>query len=346
MVEFRKAIKKDRPQIVGVEERTEPIISGPVFPRELLDKRHVTDRSAQDLYLEGLALAAASLEWAAGDTSSGFPLLKPLDSLTNDICNWLDSEQAWKLLCMNRASSEPSYIPSHLMNVCILSTYLALRSGISSEQTHSLSKIAFLHDIGMARVKPVWNTKERLTAEQFAPIKDHPLETLKLIDETGCCEEPGAVLAAVEHHERLDGSGYPRKKTGGQISALSHILSVADIYTGMTHKRLFRDALKPFDAVRAISHLAGSSLQTEAARMFLQRMSIYPVGSGVRLNNGVLARVIASNEKQLTRPILQVISSENENFEPNQIVELNKEKLLFVREPVCLGPLDPVFNIG
>jgi len=59
MVEFRKAIKKDRPQIVGVEERTEPIISGPVFPRELLDKRHATDRSAQDLYLEGLALAAA-----------------------------------------------------------------------------------------------------------------------------------------------------------------------------------------------------------------------------------------------------------------------------------------------
>ncbi len=346
MVEFRKAIKRDKTQISVVETQAEILAAKPSFPRELLDRQPATDRSAQDLYLEGLALAAATLEWAGGDTTAEFPLNEPVEALTNDVCNWLETEQAWKLLCLTRASSEPLYLPSHLMNTCVLTTYLALRSAISAEQVNTVSKVAFLHDIGMARVKPVWTSEEKLTPEQFSPITEHPLESLKLLDTIGCCDDPGAALMAVEHHERLDGTGYPSRKTGAQISTLSNIISVADTYTAMTHKRRFRDALLPFDAVRAISQLAGRSLQIEAARLFLQRMSIYPIGSGVKLNNGIVGRVIAPNEKQLTRPVLQVVSSEGENFEPNQIIELKREKLLFVREPVCMAPLDPVFNIG
>ena len=346
MVEFRKAIKRSVPQQAAEPPRAEGGGGEFSFSSQTLLKHAPADRTAQDLYLEGLALAAAVIEWAAAPQTGGFPLSKPLGILIMDICGWMDSEQSWRLLCLSRSTSEPLYLPAHSLNVCILTTYLALNSGLPADQVFPLANIAFLHDIGMAGFSKIWDNSRILTPEQFAPIKNHPLETLKLIDGIGCCDDPGIALAAVEHHERIDGSGYPNSKNAGGISLTSHILIVADTFLAMTQKRKFREAVKPFDAVRVISQLAGRRLQTEAVRRFLQIMSIYPIGSGVRLNNGVIARVIAANEKQLTKPVVQVISGAGEFCEPDLLIDLRKEKLLFVREPVCLGPLDSIFNIG
>ena len=347
MVEFRKIIKKEEQALALAREHARAEDAESAFTsRAATGKLSSPDRSAQDLYLEGLALSAAVFEWAATGYPNDFPLQQPLASLTRDVCNWLDSDQAWKLLCLCRASSEPLYLPAHSMNACLMSAYLARYMGLTPDQTLALAVAAFLHDIGMARVEPVWDCGQKLAPDKFAPILRHPLESLKLIDCIGCCEDPGVALAAVEHHERIDGSGYPNHKRGGEVATASHILSVVDVFLAMTHKRLYREAVKPFEAVRVISQLAGRQLQTEAVRTFLQAMSIYPIGSGVRLNNGLVGRVIAANEKQLTKPVVQIVGAAGEFCETNQVIDLQKEKLLFVREAVCLGPLDPVFNIG
>ncbi|MFA6450197.1 MAG: HD domain-containing phosphohydrolase [bacterium] len=346
MVEFRKAIKKDAPAASADPSRAAGAGGDFNFSSQTLLRRPAKDRTAQSLYLEGLALAAAVIEWAAGPQTSDFPLSKPLEILVKDVCDWLDSEQSSRLLCLSRSSSEPLYLPAHSLNVCILTSYLAIRSGVPHDQVLSLSQVSLLHDIGMAGLSQYWDNSQILTPEQLAPIKNHPLETLKLIDRIGCCDDPGMALAAVDHHERVDGSGYPNSKLAGQISASAHLLAVADTFTSMTHIRKFRKAIKPFDAVRAISHLSGHKLQMEAVRKFLQIMSIYPIGSGVRLNNGVVAKVIAANEKQLTKPVVQIVTGAGEYVEIDQIIDLQKERLLFIREPVCLGPLDSSFNIG
>jgi len=82
-------------------------------------------------------------------------------------------------------------------------------------------------------------------------------------------------------------------------------------------------------------------------RNFLQIMSIYPVGSYVRINNGMVARVIGGNNTQITRPVVQVVSYANgDPAKQDFIIDLKKEKLLFIREPLNLTPLDPVFHLA
>jgi HD-GYP domain-containing protein (c-di-GMP phosphodiesterase class II) len=346
MVEFRKAIKKDLRAAAGTEhlppgEGVEFNFSG----RVPLVRRTPADRSAQDLYLEGLALAAAMIEWASG-YGGDFPLMKTLEALIRDTCDWIATDQAWRLLTLCRASSEPSYLPAHSMNVCIIAAYLAFNTGMRDDQVSTFATVAFLHDIGMANLKDILENANKLNQDQLEEVKNHPLESLKLIDSIGCCDDPGVALMAVEHHERIDGSGYPNKKAGSDISSAAHILMVADIFSAMTHGRKYREAVIPFEAVRTITHLAGRQLQSDIVRRFLQLMSIYPLGSGVRLNNGVVARVISSNEKQLTKPVVQIITPAGEFCERDQIIDLHNEKLLFIREPVSLGALDPSFNIG
>jgi HD-GYP domain-containing protein (c-di-GMP phosphodiesterase class II) len=348
MVEFRKIIKKSAHNSPGPSvfipepvETPEPVVI------ECAAKQPEPDRSIQDFYLEGLALAAAVLEWAGKDDSVGFPLLGPLDHLIEELIARLDSPETWKLLCMARASSEPSYLPAHFMNVCILATHLALSLRYTPRNVRCLSTVAFLHDTGMARVPDVWNNHGLLTPEEKTLLAPHPIESLKIIDRIGCCAEPAIALAAAEHHERIDGSGYPNSKTAADTSEASFVLSIADVFSAMTHPRLHRPAATPFEAIRSISHDADKSLKIEPVRKFLQIMSLYPIGSYARLNNGLVVKIIAGNDQHLTRPIVQVVSGPaGESPEQDRIIDLKKEKLLFVREPLNLQSLDPVFRIG
>lgn len=345
MVEFRKVIKKDTAAVLVIPaDRAEvPAESA----SEYMTKHPEPDRSSQDFFLEGLALGAAALEWAAREAPGEFPLRLPFENFIGGLLEFLNSADAWKLLSMTRACSEPSYLPSHLMNVCITTSWLAMRMGFGRRQLQWLATAAFLHDVGMARVPRVWDSPNTLSEDEKAAIAPHPIESLKMIELVGCCGDPSLALAAAEHHERADGSGYPNRKNSAELSPASHILAVADVFTAMTNPRPYRGAMAPFDAVRALSHLAGRSLHTETVRRFLQIMSIYPIGSFARLNNGMVVRVIGGNETQLTRPVVQVISgTSGEPVEGSQVIDLKKEKLLFIREPLNLPALDPVFKIG
>jgi HD-GYP domain-containing protein (c-di-GMP phosphodiesterase class II) len=363
LVEFRKTVKKE-----GVEERR-PGAEAPEFAFSARSglKHAVIDRTAQEIYLEGLVLSAAVAEWAASDARADFPLHEPLNALVGDVTNRLATDQAWALLSHCRASSEPRFLPAHSMNTCILASFIGMNMNLRDDQIAAVANIAFLHDIGLTRLSrnsdlclhqtfneyglitkaaPAWDCCPKPNPDYLESIQRHPLDSLKLIDATGRIDDPGIALAAVNHHERIDGSGYPNRKTATDLSLASNILAVADTYLGITHRAAGGRGVEPFDAVRIISQLAGRKLSSEVTRSFLQSMSIYPIGSGVRLNNGIIARVIGANEKQLTKPVVMVISAVGDTFSVDQIIDLSREKLLFVREPVCLGPLDPVFNIG
>ena len=375
MVEFRKAVKKAVPieRLPGdapappAQQNVMPASDFVFSSRPTTGRQFIAERTAQEIYLEGLALSAAVSEWAATGARVAFPLDAPLSALISDVANRLATDQAWTLLSLSRAASKPKFLPAHAMNTCILSTYIGMHSGMRDDQIISLANISFLHDIGVSAIPhssglclhQIFQEYDLISdavagmgccakpdSDYFEYIKKHPLDSLKLIDAAGRIDDPTIALAAVEHHERVDGSGYPNRKTAKEVSLASSILAVADTYLGITHRTSEGRGIKPFDAIRTISQMAGRKLSMDATRKFLQVMSIYPIGSGVRLNNGVIARVTGVNEKQLTKPLVRVVSAAGESFAVDQIIDLASEKLLFIREPVCIDPLDPVFNIG
>ncbi|HOO57055.1 MAG TPA: HD domain-containing phosphohydrolase [bacterium] len=305
--------------------------------------RHVI----KDLYLEGLALSAVVFDWASKPELSDYPFADPINQLISRIIELLSGPDYWSLLCECRASSEPLYLPAHSMNVCITSTFMGLQLGIPDDQLTDLAVVSFLHDMGMARIPNIWEKGTRLDETQKKQLHSHPIESLKVIHKTGCCSNPEIALAAAEHQERIDGSGYPNNKVSTDISAASHIISVTDSFDAMTHARAYRKPIHPFEAVRLLSRDAGTSLQTQAVRTFIQSMSIYPIGSGVKLNNGKIARVVACNGKTLTRPVVNIIDQKGASLtETNQFIDLSSDKLIFIRQPHDISPLDPLFKIG
>jgi HD-GYP domain-containing protein (c-di-GMP phosphodiesterase class II) len=347
MVEFRKILRKDIAADGATLAQTgePPAASGilAACATEISTERCFSER----LFLEGIALNGAAFEWAAVEDPGEFPLAAHIDSLAREICDRLESSEAWKLLCITRARSEPDYLPAHSVSSAILSAHIGLRTNLPDERVIELAKIAFMHDIGMARIPRVWEKEDKLANHEISMIQKHPLESLKAIAVSGCCDNPQVSVAAAEHHERADGSGYPHGKTADNLSETSLILALVDVYLALTHNRRHRSAIPPFDAVRAISGMAGKTFPISIVRDFLKIMSLYPIGSCVRLNNGDIARVISSCERQLTRPSVKVIIDRNGfPVRDGATINLKNEELIFIREPVCVASIDTVFKLG
>jgi HD-GYP domain-containing protein (c-di-GMP phosphodiesterase class II) len=148
------------------------------------------------------------------------------------------------------------YTSTHLINVSVLSLMLSLRLGIrDQEELQRIGMGGLLHDLGKTRIDPaILNCKQRLTDAQMAELRRHPDYGMMIMMDLESPEVCREVLRMVhQHHERLDGSGYPVGLRGKEISRCSQICAVVDVYDAMTCKRPYRDAL-PMQT--ALDHLA------------------------------------------------------------------------------------------
>ncbi|GAG48237.1 unnamed protein product, partial [marine sediment metagenome] len=189
---------------------------------------------------------------------------------------------------------EGTYLYTLSVNVTILCIVTGISMGYGHHRLIPLATGALLHDIGMVRV-PNYITEKSgsLTTDEYNRIKTHPLHGYRIvIRELDLGNEIANVV--VQHHEAYDGSGYPRKLKGDAISVYARIVSICDVYAAMTKKRSYRDEHLSYSAMKNI--LGGSSrkFDPEIVKVFLDNMAIYPVGSMVQLNNGVMAKVVSA----------------------------------------------------
>ncbi len=119
--------------------------------------------------------------------------------------------------------------------------------------------------------------------------------------------DPAAAYGALQHHEKLNGSGYPQKLKGSQITQDAKILSVADVYDALTSERPFRDRLEPYEAMKIIISGNGTLFYPNVVSAFVKVMSLYPVESFVKLSSGELAIVTRSSKKSAMMPVVRVI---------------------------------------
>ena len=209
-------------------------------------------------------------------------------------------------------SSVQDYLYDHSLKLCLLSLSLASAAGYSRSQSLEIAQGALLADIGMMLVPEKIRLKRgRLTKEESDEVKKHPLLGLSLLEPIHGLSEP-VLLVPYQHHERISGDGYPDRRSGNLVSRFSRIVSIADVYTALINKRSYREALIPYQAMVAILSMGGQGkLDGEQVKHFLKTVSIFPLGSLVRLSTGQVAKVVDPNPVEYTKPIVSVLTSED-----------------------------------
>ena len=220
-------------------------------------------------------------------------------------------------------------------SVAVLSVITGLSLGYDNEKLKVLIIGSWLHDIGMIKIPPyILEKRGGLTPDEYARIKTHTIYGYRLIIGELLFDNEIANIA-LQHHESYDGTGYPRKLKGNQISINARIVSIADSYVAMTRSRSYRDEMIYYNAMKVIVSSANRRFDPTIVKVFLSNMAIYPVGSIVRLNNGVVAKVVKANPNMPLRPIIEILIDEfGEKVTEERFIDLQNETGLFIKNPL------------
>ena len=199
------------------------------------------------------------------------------------------------------------YTYTHSINVSILAIILGKHLGLKTDELHALGIAGLYHDAGKARIpEAILNKPGKLTEQEFQIMKTHPLEGYKLMqNQPGL--DPEILRAVVEHHERFDGTGYPRGLDEAGIGRYSRIISVVDVYDALTSRRVYKEPIPPAKALGMMYQWRDRDFPPQAIENFIRCMGVFPVGSLVRLTNGEYGIVASANLARPTKPEIKVV---------------------------------------
>lgn len=237
---------------------------------------------------------------------------KIMDSILDDMS--LQEDPMIMLLDMHTADN---YLYVHSLNVCLYTLVLGIAHGYSKEELRVIGLGALLHDIGKTQISvKVIQKPGKLTDEEFRHMQAHTEIGFRILK-----EEPNIPLLAAhcafQHHERIDGSGYPRGLKGPQIHEYAKWLGVADSYDAMTSNRIYKKAMLPHQAVEALYVGSGTLYEQKQLELFRDRVAIYPLGLTVKLSNGESGVVVKIDPTSPHRPIVRIFKGpEGETIVP------------------------------
>ncbi len=242
--------------------------------------------------------------------------LDKLYSLTDGIMSRLSCKSdVFTYLSHLKSTDEHTF--THSNNVALLCNLFGTWVGFDDEQIMNLTAAGVLHDLGKTKVDlEILNKKGKLTPEEFDHIKKHTIFGYQILEKQDLPLE--IKLAALMHHEKIDGSGYPLGVKGDKICDFAKIVAICDIYDAMTANRVYRAKLCPFEVIRQFEQHSFGLLDTEYLLIFLQNIAYTYLGSWVKINDGRDAEIAFINKENLSRPIIKTAGGE--------IIDLNVRK--------------------
>lgn len=209
--------------------------------------------------------------------------------------------------------SYDNYTYYHSVNVGVLSLVLGVALGMSGADLYRLGLGALLHDIGKVFIpRDIIGKTDPLTPEEFDEVKKHPETGYTYLMNANLDFPPSALLCILQHHERCDGSGYPQGLVGDEISLLSRIVSIADVFDAMTSDRPYRAAVMPSEVMEFLMGGAGTLFDPELVRLFTRKVAAFPLGTCVTLSNGRTGIVVENYEDCCLRPKVKLLSDDPE----------------------------------
>ncbi|MFD1020489.1 HD-GYP domain-containing protein [Thalassobacillus hwangdonensis] len=214
------------------------------------------------------------------------------------------------------------YILTHSMNVTIYALALARELGYSQKELEEIGIGAILHDVGKLGVpKDILLKPGKLSNDEFEKIKHHCEEGFNILRKSATIPLVAA-HCAYQHHERLDGSGYPRGIKEHEIHRYAKVLAIADVFDAVTSNRVYRNAMLPHEGLEVLYSGSDHLFAKPMLEAFRRCVAVYPNGLTVELSNGQHGVVSRQNKHLCDRPIVRVLS-DGKPFELDLSEQLN-----------------------
>lgn len=248
------------------------------------------------------------------------------------------------LISLARLKTADDYTYMHSVAVCALMIALARQLQLSEEDTRAAGMAGLMHDLGKAMMPiAVLNKPGKLTDAEFDLIRTHPEEGYKLLLTASGVNEVTKDVC-LHHHEKIDGSGYPKGLNGETMSIFAKMGAVCDVYDAITSNRPYKMGWDPAESIKRMAEWSGH-FDASVFQAFVKSLGIYPTGSFVRLDSGRLGVVIEQGEKSLLKPKVKVFfSSKSQAYIKPEVIDLGRpgvhEKIAGREDPKKWGIKD------
>lgn len=224
------------------------------------------------------------------------------------------------------------YIYTHSLNVTIYSIALATELNYNAKQLEQIGFGAILHDVGKMLVpKEILLKKDKLTDEEFDLIKKHSEAGFEVLRKAANIPLVAA-HCAYQHHERLNGSGYPRGIKGDAIHPYAKIIGIADVFDAVTSDRVYRGAMLPHEALEILYAGSGTLFDKDMVEAFRKSVAVYPNGLGVILSDGSKGVIARQNPHLCDRPVVRVLEKDGLRLTQFYELDLSKELNIIIKD--------------
>lgn len=229
------------------------------------------------------------------------------------------------MMLLTQIESQGKAASSHALNVCILSTAFGRYLGMDEKKLYELSLGAMLHDVGETQLPDeLMDKQDNYSPEELNLMQSHTMkgaEVLSQLDEI----PDSAISIALSHHERANGSGYPKRLVNDQISTLAKIVSITDVYDSVTSGTSREAPISATDALKSMYDWRNELFDGELIELFIQSLGIYPIGSIVQLRSEEIGIVISTSaERRLSPTLMLVLDSDKVPYQPPTIINLSQ----------------------
>ena len=264
-----------------------------------IEKLTVEDRSKVKLSESVKKRVSEGIKFLYHDTSAP-NFIDTAANVTNSLVDSIMDNEA-VALNIDTLKFSDEYTFQHSVDVATIAMLIAKNSDMSEAEIQKIGMAGLLHDMGKSKIpNEILNKAGKLTEEEFAIMKNHSVFGYQILKEKGGIPQE-VLMGVLQHHEKLNGKGYPMNVAVDKIHPYAKILSIADIYDALVTERPYKKAFSQQDAIEMIMAMT-DELDITFMRSFLGIVILYPVNSIVTLSNGEKAKVLKNNPQYPLRP--------------------------------------------
>jgi HD-GYP domain-containing protein (c-di-GMP phosphodiesterase class II) len=265
----------------------------------------------------------------AGGTLDAQRVNEAVNGLTESVLRNPDA-----MLLFTQLKQKGDYTQAHSLDCSVYMAVFGRFLEMSPQDIGLLGHLGLLQDVGKVRVPTTLIEKrERLTEEELAELRKHVEHSGAILRDTP--QLPGALPdLALLHHERHDGSGYPKKLKSKEIGLVGSMAAIVDTFAALTSRRPYAEALAPSTALSILYKHRGTLLDGYLVEQFIRCIGIFPLGSVVELNSGETGIVIAQNRAKRLQPRIMIVRDAAGNeLKPQKLIDLSREPKTTGGEP-------------